>query len=62
MHSGSAIEALAHMDTFLAKQPKGFPSVPDAIKWQYVLSLHDLILVPGLTAISTVCLPTPYTI
>lgn len=30
---GSAIEALAHMQTYLASRPKSFPSLPSAVEW-----------------------------
>lgn len=30
---GSALEALAHMQTYLASRPKSFPSFPAAVEW-----------------------------
>ena len=33
---GSAIEALAHMETYLSIRPSSFPSLASAIEWQYV--------------------------
>lgn len=33
---GSAMEALAHMETYLANRPASFPTVEKAIDWQYV--------------------------
>jgi protein phosphatase methylesterase 1 len=31
---GSAIEALSHMETYLANRPSSFPSLASAIEWQ----------------------------
>ena len=33
---GSAMEALAHMETYLSSRPSNFPSLASAIEWQYV--------------------------
>jgi protein phosphatase methylesterase 1 len=33
---GSAMEALAHMETYLSNRPSSFPSLASAIEWQYV--------------------------
>lgn len=33
---GSAMEALAHMETYLSSRPSSFPSLASAIEWQYV--------------------------
>lgn len=32
---GSAMEALAHMETYLSNRPSSFPSLASAIEWQY---------------------------
>ena len=32
---GSAMEALAHMETYLSRRPSSFPSLASAIEWQY---------------------------
>lgn len=52
------------MNTFLVQRPKGFSSVPDAIKWQYVLveALNFVVSeTPGSHAflLFAVCRPTP---
>jgi protein phosphatase methylesterase 1 len=36
---GSAMEALAHMETYLSSRPSTFPSLASAIEWQYVRPL-----------------------
>jgi len=35
---GSAMEALAHMETYISSRPSSFPSLASAIEWQYVRS------------------------
>ncbi len=35
---GSAMEALAHMETYLWTRPSSFPSLASAIEWQYVVN------------------------
>jgi protein phosphatase methylesterase 1 len=41
--TGSALEALPHMHSLLNARPDGFDSPEEAIEWQYVLSLVQLI-------------------
>ena len=39
---GSAVEALAHMETYLSNRPSSFPSLASAIEWQYVNNVLTL--------------------
>lgn len=41
---GSAMEALVHMENYLANRPSSFPSIVSAIEWQYVLILISSLL------------------
>ena len=38
---GTAMDALASMQSFLRSRPKGFESIPQAIEWWLVLSINQ---------------------
>lgn len=39
MSSGSAMDALQSMETYLSTRPSSFPSVSSGIDWQYVVHI-----------------------